>query len=100
MKRLTAILLLFIAACGSEGGTTLTNDRSHATTFESNTTYYVRLHFSQVAWDKPVAGVYAHLGVLTKADSDFHGGGTFWQDVQHVQLTPGATGFTAKQVIS
>ena len=56
-----------------------------ATSFHEDFTYYVRYHFNATAWDKPVAAVYVHTGVLVQASVP-RGGQYFWEAVQHFPL--------------
>jgi hypothetical protein len=72
---------------------------AHATTFETSSTYYARVHFTSTAFGKPVAGVFAHIGVFTER-ADVRGGGTFWNNVQHVQMDRVGDHFEAKIEIS
>ncbi len=69
-----------------------------ATTFSATQSYYTALHFSARAWGKDVTGVYAHVGVLTKA-SAWRGGAEFWDGVQHVRLEKAGDHYFAKALL-
>jgi hypothetical protein len=63
----------------------LTTTAANATTFSSTHRFFVQIHFDGIAFDREVAGVYAHVGSLTR-QAGWRGGQLFWDDVQHVQM--------------
>jgi len=70
-----------------------------ATSYSGTRTYFTQIHFSKIAFDKEVAGVYAHVGLLT---SNPFGdvGSYFWSAVQHTRMEEEDGKFTAKVVLS
>lgn len=69
-----------------------------ATNWGESRTYYVKFHFTQVAWGKEIVGVYAHTGVLMK--KPYSGsGGYYWESVKHVKLEKNNDHFYAKELL-
>ncbi len=71
---------------------------SFGTTLSRAYQYYTGLHFSEVAFDKKVVAVYAHVGVHSK-QPEWRGGKEYWQDVRHIELKKGDGKFTGKVVL-
>jgi len=83
MKRVIIALFVLLAAAPAL-----------ASSYSGTATFFTRIHFTEYAWGKKVAQVYAHVGVLTQ-----DGGRTYWDDVRHQALQLENGKFTGKVVL-